>query len=612
MARKQVGAAPSAATHPMLYVAPGFNRNVLKSNGSAWSSSPLSAADILNEIYIDYTGKTVLPTVTDDSAAHTITDTKGVTNAAFGITGVNDVQTITMTATAGTWTLSVGGQTTISMAFNVATATVQTNVQALSTVGSGNCTVTGTAGVSYVLTFNGALASTVMPDVATNNSALTGGLSSPAHTTYGGHRFYNTDTTTAGTTAVYRTATTANSVTWMGMEFDFSATGTSAGPPSSDCATFVAWATALPMTSGVLSGGAVDDSPCHCDFFLEQFQYGIFQNGTLTVLISFNYDVAFTQNQYQYAEVAIDKYAGVASLKAPDGTVWGFSHSQVSAVTAQFACHETFSGNATSTKKPYIAKFSADSSSLRVHSTGGISRAQNLIADGRAALRNYIPTNTLRFIDGVYTNRGTKFDLAADANTAGQLSTLYVPARSGNIINKLYSQTAQTSLTNTVTETIVAQSPLGMWGNELAVGGAGVTLKFTLIGSISTLATSGALTFKVYLANAAATQTFVMPSQASALTSCPFVLEIWAQVRTTGSTGTFIAGGYGMMWPTTTTVAYIIPASGTSTATTTTLNTVTTIANAGGVKPLAVTATWATASASNILRVELATIERPT
>jgi lysophospholipase L1-like esterase len=59
-------------------------------------------------------------------------------------------------AATGTFTVTVAGQTTAAQVYNVSTANLQTALQALTTVGSGNVTVTGTAGTTYVLTLSGA------------------------------------------------------------------------------------------------------------------------------------------------------------------------------------------------------------------------------------------------------------------------------------------------------------------------------------------------------------------------------------------------------------------------------------------------------------------------
>jgi hypothetical protein len=74
--------------------------------------------------------------------------------------GTSEVQTVAVTGTptGGTFSLSFNGATTPALAYNASTSAVQTALQALSTIGAGNATVTGTAGVSYVVTFTGALA----------------------------------------------------------------------------------------------------------------------------------------------------------------------------------------------------------------------------------------------------------------------------------------------------------------------------------------------------------------------------------------------------------------------------------------------------------------------
>jgi hypothetical protein len=109
--------------------------------------------------------------------------------------GINDVQTVTITGgpTGGTFTLTFGGQTTSALAFNASPAAVQTALQALSTIGAGNVTVTGVAGTSYVLTFSGQLGSALETGVTGTATSLTGGTPgiNVAHTTSGAGATYS-------------------------------------------------------------------------------------------------------------------------------------------------------------------------------------------------------------------------------------------------------------------------------------------------------------------------------------------------------------------------------------------------------------------------------------
>jgi hypothetical protein len=59
---------------------------------------------------------------------------------------------------AGTFTLTYNGQTTAGITFNATAATVQSTLTGLSTVGSSNATVTGSAGGPYTVSFLNALA----------------------------------------------------------------------------------------------------------------------------------------------------------------------------------------------------------------------------------------------------------------------------------------------------------------------------------------------------------------------------------------------------------------------------------------------------------------------
>lgn len=60
--------------------------------------------------------------------------------------------TVYLSALSGTFTLSYAGQTTSAIAYNASTSTVQTALQALSTIGAGNVTVTGNPGRWTVVT----------------------------------------------------------------------------------------------------------------------------------------------------------------------------------------------------------------------------------------------------------------------------------------------------------------------------------------------------------------------------------------------------------------------------------------------------------------------------
>lgn len=64
-------------------------------------------------------------------------------------TGVT--QLVVVTGTGGTFTLSYKGQTTAGITFSATTAAVQTALEGLSTIGTGNVTVTGTPG-NYTVT----------------------------------------------------------------------------------------------------------------------------------------------------------------------------------------------------------------------------------------------------------------------------------------------------------------------------------------------------------------------------------------------------------------------------------------------------------------------------
>ena len=97
----------------------------------------------------------------------------------YQVDGTNEIQTVTITGspTGGTFTLTFMGATTSAIAYNAASSAVQTALQALATIGSGNATVTGSAGGPYTVTFTGALAEQNVPMLTGSGAGLTGGSS---------------------------------------------------------------------------------------------------------------------------------------------------------------------------------------------------------------------------------------------------------------------------------------------------------------------------------------------------------------------------------------------------------------------------------------------------
>ena len=157
--------------------------------------------------------------------------------------------------------------------------------------------------------------------------------------------------------------------------------------------------------------------------------------------------------------------------------------------------------------------------------------------------------------------------------------------------------TSEVNLNTSVTETTVVTMTLPT--GELI---AGSTFRIKVLGTVQVTSTSGTLTFRPYLGANVSTETFQMAGQTSAEGPVAFWLEVDITVRTTGSSGTYVAAGYGRI-EFVTNAATNIPLKNT-TATTATVDTT------AATPVIKLTAQWATSNASNILKVETATIER--
>lgn len=110
---------------------------------------------------------------------------KMVFHKPAAIVNCQQLITVTGTPTGGTFKLKsadpVGTYETISIAYNAAAATVQSALETLTPIGSGNVSVTGSAGGPWTVEFIVDLAGTPIPLLFMSVNALTGG-SSPSVT----------------------------------------------------------------------------------------------------------------------------------------------------------------------------------------------------------------------------------------------------------------------------------------------------------------------------------------------------------------------------------------------------------------------------------------------
>jgi hypothetical protein len=87
---------------------------------------------------------------------------------------VNDVQEVAVNATGGEFTLSFSGQETKPIAYGASAGVVQADLEALTSIGPGDVTVTG-GPEAYLVTFTGSLGDQKAPALEANQAGLTGG-----------------------------------------------------------------------------------------------------------------------------------------------------------------------------------------------------------------------------------------------------------------------------------------------------------------------------------------------------------------------------------------------------------------------------------------------------
>lgn len=101
----------------------------------------------------------------------------GVSTLQQGSAPTNEIQAVWHDGTGGTFTLTYDGQTTAATAYNASAATVDTNLEALSTIDAGEVTVTGagTQASPWLVEGTGGFAQTDIELLSGSAASLTGG-----------------------------------------------------------------------------------------------------------------------------------------------------------------------------------------------------------------------------------------------------------------------------------------------------------------------------------------------------------------------------------------------------------------------------------------------------
>lgn len=90
-----------------------------------------------------------------------------------GVAGTPMTVTVTGEPTGGTFTLSIGGQTTDALNHNTTATKIKSELEALTNVGTGNVQVSGTSGGPWTVAFDASVSGTLTAD----GTGLTGGTS---------------------------------------------------------------------------------------------------------------------------------------------------------------------------------------------------------------------------------------------------------------------------------------------------------------------------------------------------------------------------------------------------------------------------------------------------
>lgn len=172
-----LGNSPTGGTFTLTYDGQTTG-NIAYDASAATVDSALEALSNIGSGDVTVTGSAGGPWTVEFTGALADTDVELMTADASNLVGTNEQQIISLgTATGGTFTLTYDGQTTGNIAYNADAATVEAALEALSNIGAGEATTTGSAGGPWTVTFSGALGGTDVDPITVDGTNLTGKLS---------------------------------------------------------------------------------------------------------------------------------------------------------------------------------------------------------------------------------------------------------------------------------------------------------------------------------------------------------------------------------------------------------------------------------------------------
>lgn len=144
------------------------------------SNSPDAVSVVSDTVYTDpFTpvGSTWIGAIIERTAGSGAVDVvvQAALTSGANSEGADEVQSITIDATGGTYTLTFDGQTTAAIAFDATAQDVEDALVALSNINLGEVSVSGVDGGPYLVSFIGALGAQDVAEMTSNAAGLTGG-----------------------------------------------------------------------------------------------------------------------------------------------------------------------------------------------------------------------------------------------------------------------------------------------------------------------------------------------------------------------------------------------------------------------------------------------------
>lgn len=214
-------------------------------------------------------------------------------------------------------------------------------------------------------------------------------------------------------------------VTRIGAQFKFQS-----GTTNNGCAALVIWKTSIDT-----GYPTIPDSPCHLTITPEKMEYSTWTSGVgMNSVGIWYFDTPLADDNATIYEVEVVISGTTAYVRAPDGTVRAFTHTNIASDAGAYACWEVYQSDASTDARAAFSHVWADNTA--VGSPHAMLSLSNLYSEMHALSDRAVSTYTTQYAPSTNQDKAVPSGSLADVD-ATNLSVHFFAPPSGKVLVRL-------------------------------------------------------------------------------------------------------------------------------------------------------------------------------